>query len=212
MARRRLPRSYARSVGNREPYAYVAIVCEGRKTEPYYFEGLRAAYRLSNANVQITPAARGTDPISVVQYAEELLQREGYDRVYCVFDRNGHGNYEQALERIRASVAGTQGRLIGIPSWPCFEVWLLLHHRYSSAPFMKAGRRSACDRVIAQLVGYLPRYEKGQRNIFDVLGARLPDAIRNATRLERDNLRTEAENPATSVHRLVNYLCALKAP
>ena len=66
----------------------VLIVCEGAKTEPAYFRRLREVYRLSSANIYVTPA-NGSDPDSVVAFAEEQLEKN-YDRIYCVFDRDNH--------------------------------------------------------------------------------------------------------------------------
>jgi len=49
MAKQRKGRTateYVRRGPEREPYEYVIIVCEGKKTEPNYLNGLRVAYRL----------------------------------------------------------------------------------------------------------------------------------------------------------------------
>src|SRR5882724_5542356 len=128
--------SYARKGPQREQYSTVLIVCEGGKTEPRYLGQLCARYRLSNANIRITPAD-GTDPVSIVSYA--IAEMNGFDRAYCVFDRNGHDNYADALRQISTSKEGREGRLFSITSWPCFEVWVLLHFLYSDAPFQKTG-------------------------------------------------------------------------
>jgi hypothetical protein len=104
MARRfgnRAPESYRRSGPSREPYEYLAIVCEGEKTEPYYFQELRADHSLSSANIHITPAP-GTDPPSVVTYGERLLVERSYDKVYGVFDRDQHDTYGAAIQQIDA--------------------------------------------------------------------------------------------------------------
>ncbi len=207
MARRRAPASYGRKAPKREPYPLVAIVCEGTKTEPRYFEGLRRAYRLSSANIRITPAS-GTDSLSVVNYGEELLESGEFEYAYCVFDRNGHTTWDAALEKVRTSALGE--RLVAVPSWPCFEVWLLLHFRYSNASFERAGNRSPCDQVIAALKTHLPKYRKAQADIFAVLRDHLPVGIRNAARLCADNARTGSQNPSTKLHTLVSYLRALK--
>ena len=69
--RRRTAADYARRGPAREPYDLVLIVCEGTKTEPFYFDGLRVAERLSSANIKVTPAV-GSDPMSIVQYAERF--------------------------------------------------------------------------------------------------------------------------------------------
>ena len=129
--RRRGPGSYRRRGPVREPYATVVVVCEGSKTEPSYFRSLCAVHTLSSANVKVVHG-QGTDPLSIVQFGEQFLADT--DKVYCVFDRDQHATYEAALQRIANSLAGQQGRLVAIPSWPCFEIWLLLHFVYSAAP------------------------------------------------------------------------------
>src|SRR5882757_6214240 len=96
----RQAKSYARRGPQREPYDLVLIVCEGTKTEPNYFMGLRNAYRLSSANIKILPADGATDPMSIITFTQTEMKREPYDRAYCVFDRNGHQNYDAALQRI----------------------------------------------------------------------------------------------------------------
>lgn len=203
----RQPRSYARSGAIREPYDTVLIVCEGSKTEPHYFNRLRIVYRLSSANIKVMPAD-GSDPMSVVRYAEAELARGGYDRAYCVFDRNGHANYAQALEAVLRS--SHRDRLFAITSVPCFEVWILLHFIFSTAPFTAAGNDSACDRVVREVRKHLPNYVKGFPQTFDVLVERLEQARKHGALLEKHNTDTGSNNPATSIHKLVNYLINLK--
>lgn len=209
MARRqrRRPETYARRGPTREPYDVVLIVCEGTKTEPNYFGRLRTVYRLSSANIYITPAD-GSDPMSIVTYGEARLG--DFDRIYCVFDRDGHQNYDAALRRISNSDAGRNGKLVGITSWPCFELWALLHFRYSSAAFVASGGRSPCENVVRQLKDCIPNYAKGHRTIFDDLAPHLNTGLQNAVRLANENAATGSTNPATRVHELVDYLLKLK--
>jgi hypothetical protein len=208
-ARRRDAKTYARRKPAKEPYDVVLIVCEGKKTEPFYFSRLRAIHRLSSANIEIL-TADGTDPMSIILFAEEKVASGIYDKVFCVFDRNGHANYQAALRRVANSPSGKAGRLIPIPSWPCFEVWLLLHFSYSSSAFEKAGNRSSCEKVISALKVHLPAYQKGHRTIYDDLLPKQVMAIRHAARLHNENLRTKSQNPATRVYDLVTYLLKLR--
>lgn len=205
-------RRYLRRGPIREPYPVVLIVCEGKKTEPAYFDRLRAEFRLSSANVKAVPSDYGNDPISIVRYGEDQLNSsEGYDRVYCVFDRNGHTNFDEACQRVANSEAGRAKRLQVIRSIPCFEFWILLHFNYTSAPFRAAGGRSSCARVIERLKAeYLKDYEKNFEGMFDLLKTRLEAAIRNGERLERENARNGTLNPATDVHLLVKNLRDLR--
>lgn len=201
--------TFARRAPVREPYDVVLIVCEGEKTEPLYFLSIRKKYRLSSANIHIIHPS-GTDPMTIVTFAEGELKKGVYDRVYCVFDRDGHSNYHNAVAKIINSVEEKSGRLIGTTSWPCFEFWLLLHFVYVSAPIQKSGTESACDKVLRELKQYIPSYAKGEKTTFDQLEQKLNYAMRNARRLSKENFNSGSTNPATRVHELVGYLLQLK--
>lgn len=214
MARRkgRTAGDFRRRKPVREPYDVVLIVCEGQKTEPAYFKGVGATYGLSSANVKVVPSNYGNDPVSVVKYAEEEYRKaKDYDRVYCVFDRDGHANFDQAIDRIRGSSLGQQGKMIAAFSIPCFEVWVLLHFEYVAAPFRAAGGHSACDRVISEVRRYIADYSKDFSGIYAQLEPRLGDAITHGARLETENGRTGSDNPSTQLHELVKYLRDLRA-
>lgn len=84
-------------MGCRQPYDRVLIVCEGSKTECYYFEALRDSLSLHPANIIIS-LSQGTDPLSIVNFSLEKLH--DFDRVYCVFDKDAHSNYDEALRKV----------------------------------------------------------------------------------------------------------------
>jgi hypothetical protein len=87
----RLSAALRRRGPTREPYDRILIVCEGEKTEPDYFEDLRRHFRLSSANIEIAENDEGSNPINVVDCAIKRYRSDrGYDRVYCVFDRDRH--------------------------------------------------------------------------------------------------------------------------
>jgi hypothetical protein len=210
MARRR-PRQSSqlkRKAPKREPYDRVLIVCEGEKTEPAYFEDLRNHYGLSTANIAVTPAT-GSDPVSVVRYAkrlqnEEKKQGEKFDRIYCVFDRDEHTNFNAACHQVQAN------RFESARSWPCFEYWLLLHFGYQRNPFMPTQGRTAAQNCGSALRQNFPDYTKGMRGAFQALLPRIEEAKQHAERALRDANATGEPNPSTEVHLLVDYLQNLK--
>jgi len=206
MARRRprAAKTYRRKGAIREPYDVVLIVCEGEKTEPGYFEGLKKAYGLSGANIKVF--GEGSDPVSIVKHARRELEQDGYDRAFCVFDRDGHVNYQEALDLVANSTSGRKGRLAAITSVPCFEMWVLLHFGYSTAPFSASGGRSACDNVVHAIRGHIPEYRKAMAGLFEKLQPNLQAAVTHGERLVRHNQDTGSSNPATRVHELVCYL------
>ena len=198
--RRRRPR--------REPYDRVLIVCEGEKTEPGYFRELCSYYRLSSANIEITPGD-GNDPVSVVRTAKqlqkaEIRQGERYDRVYCVFDRDEHTNYADGCRQAQKE---NYNSAISNPS---FEYWLLLHFEYSRAPFQRTGKNTAAQNCERSLRRHLPDYRKGITGLFQRLLTDLPEACNRAAKALADAQRTEEPNPSTEVHKLIVYLHGLK--
>lgn len=201
--------SYARRGPTREPYDTVLIVCEGQKTEPLYFEGLRSAYRLSSANIVVEPMGR--DPLSLVNFAISELERDStLTRAYCAFDRDGHATFGDAVQKARDCALGKAGRLRLAVSVPCFEVWPLLHFRYSTAAIVAGGGKSAGEQALALLQVEMPDYSKADRGIFEKLAPKLDIAFRNAGKLYEHNLQSDADNPSTTVQDLVDYLMRLK--
>lgn len=191
------------------PYDVILIVCEGGKTEPNYFIGLKKAFRLSNANVRICGC--GADPLSVVDFAiETFRQEQEFDRVYCVFDRDRHTTYNTALDRVRRARLGKGSKIFAIPSVPCFEFWLLLHFAYTTRPFDAPAGDSVCTKVIEELLNHLPAYQKGDQDIFNKIQDKLDNAITNARRVEQFHQTSGTDNPSTCVHSLVEYLRDLK--
>ena len=116
-------KDHQRRIASRQPYDRVLIVCEGQKTEPLYFNSLREEYRLQATDICITNA-KGSDPMSLVKYAIDLYknsQKEGndFDFVFCVFDKDDHANYKQAINEI--SKIKNKAEFHAITSVPCFE-------------------------------------------------------------------------------------------
>jgi hypothetical protein len=205
----RRAKSLRRRQAMKAPYDVVLIVCEGKKTEPNYFNELKKAFRLNNANVRIS--GRGSDPLGVVNFAIETFRQEPeFDRVYCVFDRDRHTTYKAALDKVKRTRLGKGSRIFAIPSIPCFEFWLLLYFTYTTKPFDAPPGDSICDRVIKELKQYLPAYQKGDLDIFNKTQDKLENAMTHACRVEEFHQTSGTDNPSTQVHLLVGYLRDLK--
>lgn len=210
---RRGPRptgSFRRQAPARAQYSVALIVCEGEKTEPEYLRALRRAFDINPANIKIV-SADGNDPVSIVQESIHTYRSNPgeFDRVFCVFDRDGHVNYRQALDLVANSPLGKKGILAAITSVPCFEIWVLRHYAYSTAPIVATGGRSACENVVAAIHHHLPEYEKAFGGMFEKLAPILDTAITHADRLAVHNRDSGSDNPATKVHELVKYLRSL---
>lgn len=200
----------ARKKSKRAPYDKVLIVCEGTKTEPYYFTDARNHHKINTLNIIIE--GTGKDPLTLVQRAKQLYQEQErlgdpYDRVYCVFDKDEHTTYQQAIDLIKK--ATPKAKWFVVTSVPCFEYWLLLHFNYTTQPYYPVTGLSASKAVVNELKKYIPNYEKGASDIYSLLIDQVEIAINHAQGAGKDVARNATDNPSTLVHKLVEYIRTL---
>jgi len=213
----------ARQKANRKPYDNVLIVCEGEKTEPYYFEEMRVYLDLDSTNIEIDGSC-GSSPKSVVNHAQKLFDSErashgNYDRVFCVFDRDQHETFDYALDKIssinralKKDGYSKEDVFTAIRSVPAFEYWFLLHFTPSTRPYSPLVNKSVGDQVIDDLRVYLPDYEKKKEGMYKYsIDNRLIDAAKaHSERIFKNSQNIGNINPSTNVHDLVKYLEKLK--
>ena len=171
----------ARRRNFRPPKKTMLIICEG-ETEKIYFENLKAAERKTEINLKPELPGHRNDCLSIV---EKAIKRKGdYDRVWCVFDLDAAykemNKYKKALEKASHQDIET------VESYPCFEVWFLLHFLYTTRMFTN------CKQVIQSLKKYIKDYSKRQeyhlkKNLYVELKSKLSDAIKNSVKLEQYN-------------------------
>lgn len=205
------------SYKRRNPYKKrkerILIVCEGEKTEVVYFKRMIKKQSLKTAKVKVTGES-GSAPISVVDYAIEQYkdskkERDPFDSVYCIYDKDSHPSFESAKDKL--SRQKPKKVFSSIISVPCFEVWFLLHFNYSTAPFSDCGNSSICGNVIKKLEKKIPKYEKGMKDIpWEELEINQKKAIQNAKKLKKHNEASGTYNPSTNVYELVEAIKKLK--
>lgn len=201
------PSDFRRKSGTRIQHPVVLIVCEGYKTEYNYFVEMRRSLDLDNTTVDIPRNDKGSAPISVVEYAKERYQNgNGYDVVFCVFDRDEHQSYQQALQVIDGYAKRKRESIPmrGIPSIPCFEYWVLLHFEQTDAAFAN------CADVIKAIKRHRTSYDKVDAEFFAGILPFTDDAIRNSKQVVQRQSTAGTDNPSTLVHEVVEYLRSIK--
>ncbi|BDU37932.1 MULTISPECIES: RloB family protein [Vibrio] len=213
----------ARKKAKRKPYDKVLIVCEGEKTEPIYFEEVRVFYELDIANVEVDGDC-GSSPINVVNHAyclheKALKSGDIYNRVFCVFDRDNHSSFDEAIAKVDQinvdlEKAGLGKQIIfeSIPSIPSFEYWFLLHYQPTTKPYAATPTKSVGDLVIDDLKVYLPLYKKTQKGLFkkSLDEGTYDGAMAHSERIYENAIKSGVTNPSTKVHQLMAYLEELK--
>ncbi len=187
----------------------ILILCEDLKSSKLYFESYKKDEKLkrnlSSVDIQVFHP-KNHDPVGLVTKAKEMKlkakrERNPYNEVWIVLDRNGHANIDQAL------ITARDNKINVALSVVCFEYWILLHFEKTTKPFRK------CDDVISYLKkNYIPNYDKNI-NYYQLLKDKTEIAISNAEWLAKQ-VSTDLENGVkiqdlasyTNVHLLVKKL------
>jgi hypothetical protein len=195
--------SFERVSKNLKPYPTVLIVCEDTKSSKTYFEEACQTLRV-NASVKVVHSGR-TDPIGIVSYCVNHIKK--YEQVYCVFDRDEHQNFDDALKQLADNAS-----VVAFVSYPCFEYWLLLHQGRTRKPYSRSGDKSPADCLLEDLKRH-PRfanYSKGDASgLFNMLFPSLDIARQNAEWALNAASNERSLNPSTKVHKLIDILLHL---
>ncbi len=204
---------YNRKKAFREPRKSMLIVCEGKKTEPIYFNKLKRKLKLAMVDIEIVGI--GAVPITVVNRAVELKREKRqaakkspteveYDVIYCVIDVEAPEPHESLAEAINKA---QDNKLEVVLSNPCFEYWYILHFRKTGAPF-----NTSRDVKSELRRRYHPNYDESDETIFDAVYPNTNNAIRHSREVLREQHDNAADlrdcNPSTNVHRIVECLKA----
>jgi hypothetical protein len=187
----------------REPRARFLIVCEGKVTEPVYFNDVRRAER---GIIELEIVSGGV-PKAVVERAVEMKRRSEreaerreddnlrYDSVWCVFDVDEHPFVPEAKQQAQANAINVA------VSNPCFELWFLRHFQDQTAHIERHRVQHLCRE-------HVPGYQKAPP--CDLLRPHQAGAIERAILLENWQASREnaGGNPSTGVHRLIQQIQA----
>ena len=120
------------------PYRYL-IVCEGKKTEPNYFEGIErkinAQYAQSirvEEQIEIKIIGTGRNTNDLVGYTKYIVNRSTIsygDNIWVIFDKDSFSDdqFNSAFKQ-----ANDEGYHVGWSN-EAIELWFLLHFEYLDA-------------------------------------------------------------------------------
>lgn len=214
MARPKPAKQLGRRRPTREPYDRVLIACEDELATPRYLEGLIRDLGIASANIKIAPHG-GSAPRSVVQAAISAFESDpDFDQVYCVFDKDAHATYNEALDKVRNRTLkrrGTSPRAKAVvfeamQSVPCFEFWLLLHFTRTTAPMP---RFADVLPLLRSKPGF-GDYDKGSTDTFKLTRSLLDTAIANAKFVNAEAGSASTDNPTTRMGDLAERLRAVR--
>jgi hypothetical protein len=185
----------------------VLVLCEDLKSGKIYLEDAAVHFR-TNARIEIAYCGV-THPLGIVE--EAIRRQRDFDNVFCVIDRDAHESFDAALLTV-----GAHKKIRVIPSYPCFEFWLLLHYGYTRKPFHRTGTSSPAEALSQYLKtkeGMGNYHKSGAKGYFTFfLGQRFDQARRLSPRVLQDAIESKEMNPSTEIHLLLDVFEQLSNP
>lgn len=201
-------RPLRRTVETRKPRKTIVLYCEGKETEPAYFEALKrepGVRDVAAVDLRIEETAGGSSPFTLVRMAvdakERSIREKGeIDEIWCVFDvewPTNHPNLQQAIDLARANKIG-----LAISN-PCFEIWLALHF-CGHTGWLDS---KAAQRLRRKLDGQPGKGLDGARYMPHRMAA-VGRAIELEKRHQGNGTRFPNDNPSSGVHLVINTVIA----
>ena len=202
-----------RKVSQRKVRRRILILCEGAKTEPIYFGGIKSDKTLENQltglRIEIFDTKYNT-ALELVKEAAELKRAalkefNPYDSVWIVVDLDGYAKHPEAFRLAKRNKIRMAFSSIS------FEYWFLLHFGKFNIEFE---RSRDLENYLREKEYY--RMYKKSHNHYEKLRDKTYRAIKNAKWL-REEIGFNPErghvpynfNPFTNVDELVEYLLML---
>ncbi len=175
------------------------MFCEGKNSEPDYINGLKRVPEIADntaLNLELHPE-QGV-PLTLVKMAVDRLADPEVDECWCVFDVEWPKNHPNLFDARQLAEAKGIGLAI---SNPCFELWLILHHR-ELTKFVSTAEAESMSRRLDGRSGksidgaiYMPLRKQ---------------AAYRAERLEQNHTRNDTafpnDNPSSGMHHFLRAL------
>lgn len=152
-----------------------------------------------------------SNPLSVVEHGLTRFEQEDYDQLYCVFDRDTHAGFGEAIAWLKEMRNDKKWDVYWTYSIPCFEYWVLLHYTLTGRRFTHPN--SPCGQVEREVSQHISGYSKGMDGLYDETKDRLDTAIRHAKQrwAQAGKRKRSDPSPRTKIHTLVEKLRELRS-
>mgnify|MGYP002650374766 FL=1 len=190
---------------SRKTKKIILVGAEGKnQTERKYFKAfnqVQSEYKI------MAGKGNNTDPVGVVEdllksaKQEELDLKDG-DMLACFIDVDFKKGRDQELRA--AMKLARQNNISVFLSNPCFEIWYLLHFRYSTKLY------GSNEEVIKELGSYISDYSKS-KDVYDLIENKIDQALLNTKRLESYHLENGTNDrlkklPSTEAYKLIEMI------
>lgn len=186
----------------------VLIVCEGTKTEHNYFVAFAKQQGVIVYDIEIKGLGRGTK--DVIDKAIDLKNKNNYDRVWAVFDKD-----EFPAKDFNDAIAKGQNNGIEV-AWSneAFELWYLYHFQNVTTGVSRMDYAKKISAAVNASPNYKSKnkykYVKNDPNSYEIMTTygSMKSALKyaEAKHLSYSGTGYADQNPCTTVYQLVRQL------
>lgn len=196
----------------RVPPKTIFIACEGKNTEPIYFERIKEQIEDENIfALTIYPDREynehKSDPFGLVNEAKDRINE--FDEVWVVYDKDGYTKHKEAFALAQTDINGKKVNIAF--SSISFEHWVLLHFEKNAIAYNKS--KEIIEQKFLNNEKYFPDYSKrGDVDIYPVIKGLTNNAFENTAWLrykQKSNIASKDiydVNPYTDVDVLIKKL------
>lgn len=175
----------------RELKSKTLILCEGL-TEKNYFNAMKEDLRLPKTIGVDVFQSNKVDCKGVVEEALKKAKREGFEKIFVVFDHDNQPKRDEAFK-----LAWSKNIEV-IFSSICFETWYLYHFKNSTKAFSS---EEALEKELKKCTG-MEQYLKNDFKHYSILKDKLEVAKLNTKKIR---LSVIENNPETAIYNLNPY-------
>ncbi|MCS7484819.1 RloB family protein [Umezawaea endophytica] len=197
--RRREARSLKRVPEKRRELRTIVVFTEGKNSEPEYITGLKKLPQIAdNVAMNLIIHPEHGVPLTLVELALDRKHDKEVDELWCIFDvewPKHHPNLDEAI------TLATKNDIKLAISNPCFELWLILHHKDYNK-FCNTGVAESASRKLDGRAGksidpsvYIPLRK---------VAAKRAKALES--RHESNETRFPHDNPSSGMHSFLQSL------
>ncbi|HRY33040.1 MAG TPA: RloB family protein [Bacteroidales bacterium] len=218
--KRHQARQTERKLDVRAKRTYYVIVCEGEKTEPNYFEGLKKALPPGVLQTcQIDIHGIGDNTLSLVRKAKKIkksIEEDSgrvVDKLWVVFDRDSFT--PESFNNAILSCQHSRPKIHCAWSNEAFELWYLLHFHFFNTAISRGDYKSLIEKALRPHLGKAYRYRKNSEEMYSILEkyGNQEQAIQwagNLVNQHAGNKNFATHNPCTMIYQLVEELIVMQ--
>jgi hypothetical protein len=192
---------------------YHLIVTEGTKTEPQYFNAIRDIINSKyKGRIFLHVHGEGNNTLNLFDKAQQMAEKSSniYKHVWLVYDTDDfpddkiNKTAEKCVNISNNNDDGTEYHALW--SNQCIELWFLLHFGYFHSDLHRNEYYPKLSSCLKKISG--AEYNKGRKDIYNILRPYMGNAIENAKKLDQINKdKTPAKSsPGTKVYELIERL------